>query len=65
MNNNKLQQPTTLQKVVNVIGTVFSIICLCYGMYSIIKEIIEYITGKPNEDESEETEVEDKIIVEE
>ena len=28
MNNNKLQQPTTLQKVVNIIGTIFSIICL-------------------------------------
>ena len=65
MNNNKLQQPTTLQKVVNIIGTIFSIICLWYGMYSIIKEIIECITGKPNEDESEETEVEDKIVVEE
>ena len=40
MKNNESQ--TTLQKVLNVIGTVFSIICLCYGMYSIIKEIIEY-----------------------
>ena len=63
MKNNESQ--TTLQKVLNVIGTVFSIICLCYGMYSIIKEMIECITDKTNEDESEETEVEDKIVVEE
>ena len=63
MKNNESQ--TTLQKVLNIIGTAFSIICLCYGMYSIIKEIIECITGKTNEDESEETEVEDKIVVEE
>ena len=63
MKNNESQ--TTLQKVLNVIGVAFSIICLYYGGYSIIKEIIEYITGKPNEDESEETEVEDKIVVEE
>ena len=63
MKNNESQ--TTLQKVLDVIGVAFSIICLYYGGYSIIKEIIECITGKPNEDESEETEVEDKIVVEE
>ena len=63
MKNNESQ--TTLQKVLNVIGVAFSIICLYYGGYSIIKEIIECITGKTNEDESEETEVEDKIVVEE
>ena len=64
MKNNKLEQQTTLQKVTNATGVAFNIICLCYGMYSIVRETIECITGKTN-DESKETEVADKIVVEE
>ena len=65
MNNNKLQQPTTLQKVVNVIGVAFNIICLYYGIYKIMTGISKYIEGKTDDESKlEETEVEE-IVVEE